>query len=76
LCYARPLIGLLRLLIVEMDGVQVRAHERKSCADEHGDGERNESIPHQEKKGYNATQKGQGRREKKRSGVNAGEVKE
>jgi len=29
-----------------------------------------------EGKGYNATQKGQGRREKKRSGVNAGEVKE
>jgi hypothetical protein len=50
LCYARPLIGLLRLLIVEIDGVQVRAHEGKSCADEHGDGERNESIPHQEKK--------------------------
>jgi hypothetical protein len=31
------------------DGVRFRAHERNSSADEHGDGEHIESIPHEEK---------------------------
>ncbi len=39
----------LRLLIVSKDQVEFRAHERNSRADEHGDGEHIESIPHEDK---------------------------
>jgi len=44
----------LRLLIVERNDVPFRArwqgaHERNSGAEEHGDGEHSESIPHEEK---------------------------
>ena len=39
----------LHLRIEQSDGVRFRAHERNSRADEHGDGEHIESIPHEEK---------------------------
>ena len=50
-----------------MDGVRVREHERKSCADEHGDGEHIESILHRGKRKERGTMlrkrdKGGGRR--------------
>jgi len=39
----------LHLRIEQRDGVRFPAHERNSRADEHGDGEHIESIPHEEK---------------------------
>jgi hypothetical protein len=39
----------LHLRIEKTDGVRFRAHERNSRADEHGNGEHIESIPHEEK---------------------------
>jgi len=39
----------LHLPTEKIDGVRFRAHKRNSCADEHGNGEHIESIPHEEK---------------------------
>jgi len=46
LCYTILLAEFPRLPIVETDRVRFRKHERSTCADKHGDNERNESIPH------------------------------
>jgi hypothetical protein len=40
------LIELRRLPIVEADDVRLCTHERNTCADNHGNDELNESIPH------------------------------
>jgi len=55
-----------------MNGVKFCAHKRNNRADEDGDGEHNESIPHEKKKegkGYDVKQREEKRQEKtKRSG--------
>jgi hypothetical protein len=51
LCYAGSRIELSCSLIVEADRVRFRAHERNTCADEHGDSENtsNECVSHDDK---------------------------